>query len=381
MRVLGIIVEYNPMHLGHLYHLQEAKKITQADLTIAVMSGSVVQRGDFSVIDKFIKTDVALKTGIDLVIELPSFFVLQAADYFAKAAIDLLVALKVTDFVFGSESGDLAGLKRLHEQFKAPTFDTAIKTHLKSGLSFADATSKSIQDPALRRLLTPNNTLGISYLKALEATPKINVHTIKRAKRLYYDAFDDHATIQSATALRQQISEQKPIDAYVVEALKPYLKSFIPLSVQTLYPVMVGQLKMMTSLRFNDLYGFYEGIENRLLKFQGEADYFDFIEALKTPRYTYAHLQRTLMHLLLSTPKSFETYNTPPYIRLLGMSLHGQNHLGQIKKELTLPVFTSAKNDQHPLLDFEQRISSLIEPYIDRPLKKSELAPPLQIAK
>lgn len=381
MRILGLIVEYNPMHLGHLYHLKEAKKITQADLTIAVMSGSVVQRGDFSIVDKFIKTDVALKTGIDLVIELPSFFVLQAADYFAKAAVELLVALKVTDFVFGSESGDLAGLKRLHDQFKAPTFDSAIKMHLKSGLSYADATSKAISDPALRRLLTPNNTLGISYLKALESNPSVKVHTIKRAKRMYYDAFDDHATIQSATALRHQIIDQKPIDDYVVEALKPYLKDFKPLSVQLFYPVMVGQLKMMTPDRFDGLYGFYEGLENRILKFQGEADYFDFIEAIKTPRYTYAHLQRTLMHLLLSTPKSFENYQTPPYLRLLGMSLKGQHYLSQIKKELTLPLFTSAKNDQHPLLDFEQRISSLIEPYIDRPLKKSELGPPLQIAK
>jgi predicted nucleotidyltransferase len=381
MKSCGLIVEYNPMHLGHLYHLKQAQKITQADVTIAVMSGSVVQRGDFSIIDKFIKTDVALKTGIDIVVELPSFFVLQAADYFAKAAVDLLAALKIDHLVFGSESGELTGLKRLEQTMQEPGFDEALKSALDAGLSYPDAMHQAVKDPSLKSLLTPNNTLGISYLKALRAYPDINVQTIKREKRMYYDAFDDHTTIQSATALRDHIHQGIPVTDYVVEALKPYLESLNPLKADQLYPLFIGQLKMMTPPRFNALFGFQEGLENRFLKAATEDDYFDFLEAVKTPRYTYAHLQRAMMHLLLATPKAFEHEKTPPYIRLLGMSEQGQRYLHQIKKDIPLPVYTSAKNQQHPMLDFEQRISSLIEPYVKRPLKQLELSPPIQIAK
>ncbi len=381
MRVLGLITEYNPMHLGHLYHLREAKRLTNADVTIVVMSGAVVQRGDFSVIDKFIKTEVALKSGIDIVIELPSFFVLQAADYFANAAVDLLSSLGVTDLVFGSESGDLKGLKNLYQAMQDPAFDSALKTALKEGLSYPDATVSALKNPAFKALLTPNNTLGVSYLKALAHHPHIEVQTIKRAKRAYYDVFEDHATIQSATALRSQIFEDNPIDAYVPEALTPHLKVFTPLRLETLFPVLMGKLKMMTAKDFKGLYGFKEGLENRFLDQAHIDDFFDFVEAVKTPRYTYAHLGRAMMHLLLSTPSEFEAIKSPPYIRLLGMNESGQGYLNQIKKNLSLPLYTSAKNDQHPLLDFEQRISALIQPYVLRPLKQLELAPPMQIAK
>lgn len=381
MKSLGLIVEYNPMHLGHLYHLQHAKKITQSEVTIAVMSGSVVQRGDFSILDKFIKTEVALKSGVDLVVELPSFFVLQAADYFAKAAVDLLAALKITDLVFGSESGDIDGLTRLENHMREDRFEVALKQALDSGLSYPDAMQTAVLDESLKSLLTPNNTLGISYLKALRPYPTIRVQTMKREKRMYYDAFDDHTTIQSATALRQQIAQGANIDAYVVEALKPYLKSLTPLQAEALYPVFIGQLKMMTKTRFQTVFGFHEGLENRFLKSTQEDDYFDFLESVKTPRYTYAHLQRAMMHSLLSTPKEFELEKTPPYIRLLGMTDKGQAYLHQIKKDINLPIYTSAKHHQHPLLDFEQQISSLIEPYLKRPLKKLEMGPPIQIAK
>jgi predicted nucleotidyltransferase len=380
MRVLGLIVEYNPMHLGHLYHIKTAQQKTKADVTIAVMSGSVVQRGDFSVIDKFIKTDVALKTGIDIVIELPSFYVLQAADYFAKAAVALLAELCVTDFVFGSESGDLKPLQSMAQWMREKAFDEALKSHLQKGLSYADAITHAV-GPLNKKYLTPNNTLGISYLKALQAYPQIEVATIKREKRMYYDAFEDHATIQSATALRHQIFASEPVDKYVVEALKPYLKDFKPLKVDHLFPVFIGQLKMMSKDRFDSIYGLTEGIENRFLKATEADDYLAFLEAVKTPRYTYSHLQRTLMHLLLSTPKAFKAYDSPPYLRLLGMTETGKTYLNHIKKQLSIPLYTSAKNDQHPLLDFEQQISSLIEPFVQRPLKALDIAPPIQIAK
>ena len=110
MKILGIVVEYNPFHTGHLYHLQKAKEMVKPDLTIAIMSGNYVQRGEVAIIDKFKRSELAIKYGVDLVIELPFVYVSQSADYFCKGAIDLLYHIGVTDLVFGSECGTIETL-------------------------------------------------------------------------------------------------------------------------------------------------------------------------------------------------------------------------------------------------------------------------------
>ena len=107
MKILGVIVEYNPFHTGHLYHLQKAKELVQPDLTIAVMSGNFVQRGEVAIIDKFKRSELAIQYGVDIVLELPFVYVMQSADYFCHGAIDLFHAIGVTDIVFGSESGNI----------------------------------------------------------------------------------------------------------------------------------------------------------------------------------------------------------------------------------------------------------------------------------
>ena len=113
MKILGIVVEYNPFHTGHLYHLEKAKEIVQPDLTIAIMSGNYVQRGEVAIIDKFKRSELAIKYGVDLVIELPFVYVSQSADYFCKGAIDLLYHIGVTDLVFGSECGTIETFKEI----------------------------------------------------------------------------------------------------------------------------------------------------------------------------------------------------------------------------------------------------------------------------
>ena len=119
MKILGIIVEYNPFHTGHLYHLQKAKEMVKPDLTIAIMSGNYVQRGEVAIIDKFKRSELAIKYGVDLVIELPFAYVCQSADYFCKGAIDLLYHIGITDLVFGSECGDIHLFK---EAFTHPSY-------------------------------------------------------------------------------------------------------------------------------------------------------------------------------------------------------------------------------------------------------------------
>ncbi len=132
MKVLGLIVEYNPFHTGHLYHIQKGKRLIQPDYTIAIMSGHFVQRGEVAIVDKFKRSEIAIKYGIDLVVELPFYYVNQSADYFCKGAIDLLYHLGCTDLVFGSESGNIDEFKEIayaidHHQEQ---YDNSVKQYM-----------------------------------------------------------------------------------------------------------------------------------------------------------------------------------------------------------------------------------------------------------
>lgn len=379
MKTLGIIVEYNPMHFGHIYHIEQAKKLVNPDVTIAIMSGNVVQRGDFSVYDKFLRTKAALSNGVDLVIELPSFFTLQSADYFAHAAVYLLDQLGVKDLVFGSESGDIKSIEWLLKTVEDPNFQIRLKKALDDGKSYPDAMVEAVENPTIKTYLTPNNTLGLSYLKAIKAlNSKMKATTIERKKRAYYEPFKAFQHIQSASGLRQRIHQGSDVSSYLPNPLN-HQKDLIPVQLDRFFESFRYRLLTVDPLLLPHQYGFNEGLENRFLKFKQIDDAYDFIEAVKTPRYTYAHINRAMMHFLLQTPKTFESYKTPPYLRVLGFNEMGKTYLNTIKKTLEIPLFTSAKKNQHPLLDFEMTISLLYDTIANRDLKTKELAPPIQL--
>lgn len=380
MKALGLITEYNPMHFGHTYHIRQSQALTNPDVTIAVMSGSVVQRGDFAMHSKFIRAHTALSNGVDLVIEIPSFFVLQAADYFAEAGVYLLDQLGVKDLVFGSESGDINALKSLQKLQENPAYQTALKAGLARGLSYPDAAFEASQNTAMNAALTPNNILGISYLKAIQkyASP-MQAHTIKREKRTYYEALKSFQKIQSATAIRTTLKQGKRVKHYVPAPLSDSIDELKGIDLEAFYDAFSYRLKMIHPDAFNHQFGFYEGLENRFLKAKSAPSLMDFLDRVKTPRYTYAHLGRAMMHFLLHTPAHFSAYQTPPYIRILGMNETGQSYLNHVKKTTELPFFTSAKSGQHPLLDFELKISQLIESKTQDHLSEQDMAPPIRI--
>ena len=145
--ILGIVSEYNPFHNGHLHHLEVSKQITKTDFSVVVMSGNFVQRGDTSLINKWVKTEMALKAGIDLVIELPTVYAISSAENFADGAIKILNSLGVVDFVsFGSEIGEITPLNDIANiLYREPKeFSSLITAQLKSGLSFPRARAIAI---------------------------------------------------------------------------------------------------------------------------------------------------------------------------------------------------------------------------------------------
>ena len=196
MKITGIITEYNPFHNGHLYHLNTAKKVTNCHGIVCIMSGNFVQRGEPAIIDKWKRTEMALLNGVDLVIELPTFYAVSSAEFFAKGAVDILNNIGVVDNIFfGSECGDINLLYKIAEVLtKEPKeFKLKIKENLKSGVTYAKAREKTLIDildnEDLNEILSnSNNILGIEYIKAIiKSNSSITPLTMKREGSKYND--------------------------------------------------------------------------------------------------------------------------------------------------------------------------------------------------
>ena len=193
--VLGIISEYNPFHNGHLHHLIESKKLTNSDYSIVVMSGNFTQRGEVSIIDKWSRAQMAIENGVDLVIELPTIYAISSAENFASGAIKILDSLEIVNFVsFGSECNNISTLQEVTDVLtnEPPEYKTLLTHELSSGVSFPKAReiacTKYLQKNSAENislynniLSSPNNILGIEYLKALKKlNSKITPHIINR---------------------------------------------------------------------------------------------------------------------------------------------------------------------------------------------------------
>ena len=166
MQTIGIIAEYNPFHNGHLYHIKKIKEKYQDSTIILVMTGNYTERGDVAIIDKWKRTEIALKYGIDLVIELPYPFATQSADYFSYGGISLLEKLKVDRVIFGSESDNIEDLQIIAKtQLNNEEFDKLVKIYSKMGKNYPTAISQAIYDLTEKKVETPNDLLGVRKIK------------------------------------------------------------------------------------------------------------------------------------------------------------------------------------------------------------------------
>ena len=333
-KIAGIVVEYNPFHNGHLYHLNQTKTITGCDLLIAVMSGNFVQRGEPALIDKWTRTKVALNAGADLVIELPFAYAVQSASQFAKAAVTLLNLAGCTDLVFGSETNDLETLQIMAD---CPINVDAIKENLRQGYGYPKAVGM------VQGSYAPNDILGIAYLKALKDT-FIKPTCIQRTNDYHGEAL--HQEIASATAIRKAILNGQDVSAYTPMAQDLIQSSLIQFSLY--YPYI--RLKLLTTPKEElvTLFMMDEGMENHLVKLATSYDDFDsFITNAISKRYTKARVQRTLTHLMVHTTKDEIKKLTPlNTIRVLGFNDKGRAHLKTLQEK---EVRIASRYNQIPL--------------------------------
>ena len=362
-KVIGIIAEYNPFHNGHLYHLQKSLQLTHSSYSVAVISGNFTQRGSTSLIDKWAKAEIAIKNGIDLVLELPLLYSISSAENFAEGAVKILDSLKVVDYLsFGSESGDISTLNMVADiLYKEPKAYKNILSHeLSKGLSFPKARENALlmylND--IRRfsnvLSSPNNILGIEYLKALKKlrSPMIPV-TVERYNAGYHDT-TYNGNVASSTAIRNIVKNngwdilRKVVPENTFSTLLENIKiGHVVPDISVFEKQIIYNLRKMSIQEIAELPDVSEGLENAIKNTANSCNsVVEFLNIIKSKRYTNTRLQRILLYALLGITKKDISLSKKsiPYIRVLGFNNKGKYLISEIARtNPKLEIITSVK--------------------------------------
>ena len=385
MKAVGLVTEYNPFHNGHLYHLNKAMELTGADISVAVMSGDFVQRGEPAVLDKYTRTSMALNSGVNLVVELPVNYAVSSAESFAVGALKVLDYIKADSIAFGSESGNIERLSKLAHILcdNEDTLYKEISKYTANGISYAAARQKTVEkltDKDTAAILTSsNNILAVEYLKAIiKNNYAIKPYTVQRQGDAYNDT-DIRSDYASATALRGNLKADN-ISKYIP------VKAGLILSSNTnyIYPddITEALFTRLLDILFASSYDKNVFIENvmqypdvnkeiagRLYKSamdmitrtvphgagskDNEAFSFGSLcEHIKTKEVPLSRIKRALVRITLGLDKKhMEKYANEPYIRVLGFDKKGQEYLSYIRKTVEVPLITKTADYKEMLLD------------------------------
>lgn len=376
MKVTGIIAEYNPFHNGHLYQLTEARKKTDADFIIVVMSGDFMQRGTPAIINKWERTRMALSGGADLVLELPCVFATASANVFALGGISLLARTGVvTDLCFGAETDSITDFltlaKFLNEE--PDFFKNALKDELKTGISFPAARSSALSAEASlplsseKLLSSPNNILGIEYCKALfSLSSSIKPHIIKREGSGYNDReVNKQDRFASASAIRTVLLNPSKgrsssdlssfLPASSLDILKNSKNKQAFLSENDFSLLLHYQLLREMDFGFSSYSDVSKDLSNRIKnRISGFTSWSDFALSLKTKELTYTRINRALTHILLGITDDkflFAKSNLPLYLRILGFSKNASLLLSSIKHNSSIPLISKLADAKNSLSD------------------------------
>ena len=368
---MGIVVEYNPFHNGHKYHLKKAKEL--GNIVIAVISGDYVQRGEPSIINRWERARIALKEGVDIVCELPCFYSCQSAELFARGSIGILYFLGVESILFGSESDRLEELKNIIALSKEENFQEKIKKQIELGISYPNAFNNTLKEFFNDNIkINSNDILGIEYLKAIEYYGNnIEAQTLKREGGGYYSEMGEDKII-SATGIRKAIFENKKVEEYIPEKAYEILREEIEkdkiTNISKFYPLIRYAIfeKRDNLLNIQDM---EIGFEKRLYEMAMKYDnYSEFFNNLLTKRYTIGRTQRILIHILLNITKEDTKYlkENIPYVRIMGFSHKGKDYLKKYLKENKekleeVEILTSFKNIQKKLNEKQLKFLELNE--------------------
>lgn len=361
MKATGITAEYNPLHNGHVYHMEETRRLTGCDAVVVAMSGDFVQRGEPAVADKWARARTALGAGADLVIEIPALFSLGDAGRYASAGVSLLEALGCDSISFGSESGDTGELVRTAEFIKSnrERISDTVSELSTEGMSYPAARTEAVNrlGGGVKLPDTPNDVLALEYVMNMKDAVPV---AVKRSGAGYNDGLKDSEGYQSATAIRELLREGKGQIDGICSKCVPDASLEMLADARLTFPdewtdILRYSVMSMSADEIEDCPSGGEGLGNLLKKAVMECDTWDgIISAVKSKRYTYTRISRLCMQVILGISRSKFTPEKPLYIRVLGFNEKGRRLLSEIKKKGTcpLPVITNI-NRESGLLDAE----------------------------
>ena len=356
MPVAGIIIEYDPLHTGHVYMLEEVRRHLGADTAIVgVMSGSFTQRGEFAVVGKYARAKAAVESGMDLVLELPIPWAAAGAERFADGGVQALIGTGVvTHLAFGSEHGDAAPLAEIAACLESEAYRALLRERLASGESFAAcrqaAVAELLGEEKAELLAKPNNILGVEYCKALlRRGSDIRAMTVLRQGSAHNGELlaGQHP---SASAIRELLKagEREMALGLMAPAMRAsYLEEEAagraPVFAETCERAILARLRTMSAADFAALDEGNEGLGNRLYSAGREpASVAEILQQAKTKRYPYARLRRMVLWAYLGLHPAEQPAEIP-YLRPLAANETGRALLGRMRKSASIPVVMKAK--------------------------------------
>jgi len=344
MSVFGIVCEFNPIHRGHQYLIETAKAMG-ADAVVCVMSGMTTQRGEFAVTDPYLRAEAAVRAGADLVLELPFPWCSASAEGFAQGGIAVLRHFADT-VLFGSECGDLATLTRAAEIASSPTFRKAYQTALVNGEGAARAYCDCLAQCGIPPL-SSNDLLGVAYLRAaMEQNAPLTFRTVKRAGAAYTDDTLKSDSLPSALAIRRLWAEgrfEETVGALpdgCSDLFRNALAKGELTSDRELDPIWLSFFRLHNGEDLTDFLGAEGGLAHRICAAARHArSAEELLDAIKTKRYTDAHLRRTMLYCLAHV-RAEDVRAQPEYTTLLAANERGRALLAKARKESAFPVVT-----------------------------------------
>lgn len=354
MRVVGVIAEYNPFHLGHAHHLAQARRLAGADAVVAIMSSVFTQRGDAALLSPADRARMALSAGADAVFALPAAWAVRDAEHFALGGVAIAAGLGCDALSFGTEVNELPRMRQAARLLEAPdaAFSASVQARMQSGLSYPGAVSSAMEAalPGAGALLeSPNSTLGICYLRAMlwlgtsmEAVP------VQREGG-YHDT-RLQGGLPSATALRGAIlrGDWPTVRAAMPEEAHQVLRAAAALGCihrpEALDTALLYRLRTMSRADYAALPDVSEGIERRLAAAAESACSREaLLQSAKTRRYPYARLSRLATHALLGlTDALLRAEELPRAAWLLGFRRENRALLTHLRERATLPILGKA---------------------------------------
>lgn len=366
LEVLGIIAEFNPLHNGHKYLINEAKK---HGTVICAVSGNFLQRGDTAIFEKRNRAKAALSCGADLVVELPVCYSMSTAQNFALGGVSILAALGCNTLMFGSECGDVDTLVKTSEILTSDKFAKLLPSYLEKGLTFAKARQCAAEDCGAPKgiLEGANNNLAVEYITAARnINCKMAFKTVKRVGTMH-DSDDLSGTFASASAIREIIKtdglsaceKYLPLEAYNIFKTADYS------DILNIDNAIMAVLRSKPKSDFYNLPDLSEGVENKLYSaIKKSAGFDELCQSIKVKRYTLARIRRLVLSAFLGIDNRL-FMKTPPYVRILGFNKTGESFLRQNKEQCPIPVIMRVNeidgldDNAHYMFEVENRATDL----------------------